>query len=384
MGPDPIALQLADLQAHYAPITVPKKFTRLYSDDEEFGKAFASLHERLNDHFELINDRANTTRHYWASKSREFLALMKELARVLGALRRAGFEVIFSDAYDQALDRCKGWLSSSGGSTVPETFQEIAVIEYDPVFIRPALQVRLAERRPTIKLVMIGSGSYANVYSFVDPEYDIKFALKRAKKGLTERDVARFRAEFKILKGIRYPYIVEVYKYDEGRDEYRLEFCDKTLRAYIKENNQSLRFATRKRIALQFLYGIDHLHRRGILHRDLSLQNILVKMYDGNAVILKLSDFGLAKEVDSQFTRTATAARGTILDPTLDNFKAYGVVNEMYSIGVVLSYILTGRERIATEGALARITWRCTENDTVKRYQNVGDVISDVERLRGL
>ena len=47
---------------------------------------------------------------------------------------------------------------------------------------------------------MVGEGSYAIVFSFIDPDYGIKFAIKRAKKGLDERDLHRFKQEFKALK----------------------------------------------------------------------------------------------------------------------------------------------------------------------------------------
>src|SRR5262249_28118031 len=147
------------------------------------------------------------------------------------------------------------------------------------------------------------------------------------------------REEFNILKRLSFPYIVEVYRYDETRDEYKMEFCDETLRKYIGKRNNNLRFATRKRIALQFLYGISYIHDQRLLHRDLSLQNVLLKVYASKAVLVKLSDFGLAKDHASDFTRTTTEMRGTIRDPMLANFKEYDVLNEVYSIGWVLFYI---------------------------------------------
>ena len=65
---------------------------------------------------------------------------------------------------------------------------------------------------------MVGEGSYAIVFSFIDPDYGIKFAVKRAKKGLGERDLHRFKQEFGVLKRLSFPYIVEVYQYDETRN----------------------------------------------------------------------------------------------------------------------------------------------------------------------
>ena len=107
---------------------------------------------------------------------------------------------------------------------------------------------------------MVGSGSFAHVYSYVDPDYGIKFAVKRAKKDLDERDLQRFKQEFEVLKKLSFPYVVEVYRHDEAHNEYRLEYCDTTLRDYIATRNGKLGFAARNRIALQFLHGVNYLH----------------------------------------------------------------------------------------------------------------------------
>jgi eukaryotic-like serine/threonine-protein kinase len=73
------------------------------------------------------------------------------------------------------------------------------------------------------------------------------------------------------------------------------KYCDATLGQYIASNNAKLSFGTRKRVALQFLYGLNYLHSKGHLHRDVSYGNVLVKRYDGVAVVVKLSDFGLLR-----------------------------------------------------------------------------------------
>src|ERR1035437_3991175 len=135
------------------------------------------------------------------------------------------------------------------------------------------------KRQAALQLKMVGEGSYANVFAFTDPDYGIKFAIKRAKKGIGDRDLQRFKQEFGVLKQLSFPYIVEVYQYDETRNEYKMEFCDETLRDYIHKRNARLSFASRKRIALQFLYGINYIHTQGFLHRDISLQNVLLKVY---------------------------------------------------------------------------------------------------------
>lgn len=373
---------LEDLSQKYAGMPTSNAFLRLYESDVRFGRIFASFHQRLNEHFEAINDRAETTNHYWAEPSRDMIALIKELDEVLNSLNHANFEVQFFEGYRTATVNCKQWLKRGGGSPVPEDFEQIEIIKYEPIFRLSNSSTKLRKRDTGIQLQLIGEGSYAKVFSYIDPDYGTKFAIKRAKKGLNERDLHRFQQEFTILKRLSFPYVVEVYQYDETRNEYRMEFCETTLRDHIKRRNDSLRFASRKRIALQFLYGINYIHSQQLLHRDISLQNVLVKKFDGGAVLVKLSDFGLAKERDSDYTRTKTEMRGTIRDPLLSSFKDYGTCNEIYSIGHVLSYIFSGREALMSGmDAASRIVRKCTAHDVADRYQNVLEVINDVEKL---
>ncbi|MFJ3089720.1 protein kinase family protein [Streptomyces sp. NPDC086838] len=373
---------LADLSEKYQALEVSNAFLRLYEDDDLFGRAFANIHQRLTDHFESINDRAETTHHYWADSSREMIALIKEVGELLRSLRSAGIAVNLTASYATAIESCQSWLARSGGSTIPDDFHQIKLIKYAPIFIRPDTQLKLVKSSNLPRLQLIGEGSYAKVFSYTDPDYEIKFAVKRANKDLNDRDLHRFRQEFEILKGLHFPYIVEVYQYDEARNEYKMEFCDSTLREYIKRRNNKLHFSTRKRIALQFLYGINYIHTEGFLHRDVSLQNVLVKSFDRGAVLVKLSDFGLAKNSDSLFTRTKTEMRGTYRDPLLENFKDYAVCNEIFSIGWVLYYIFTGREALTPQaGPLHEIIRKCTALDISHRYQSVHELISAIDKL---
>jgi hypothetical protein len=69
-------------------------------------------------------------------------------------------------------------------------------------------------------------------------------------------------------------------------------------------------------------------------------------------------------------------------DPLLSSFKDYTVLNEIYSIGWVLSYIFTGRQALKTgTDEVSRIVQKCGTNDTAQRYQRVIGLIADVERL---
>ncbi|ROO90888.1 protein kinase-like protein [Actinocorallia herbida] len=382
---DPVEMMLDDLTDKYANESVSKEFLRLYTDEGRFGRIFAGLHEKLNEHFIAINGRAKSGRHYWADNSRALIALIDELSETLSILRRAGFNILFIDYYDAVIRRCKPWLAMTHGSEIPEGFEYIEIFRYEPVFSQPETAIAIKKQRTTAKLQLIGEGSYAHVFSFVDPDYNIKFAVKRAKKGLDERDLHRFKEEFKILRRLSFPYVVEAYEYDEARNEYKMEFCNETLRDFIRKRNNKLSFGTRKRIALQFLYGINYTHSQRLFHRDLGLQNILLKVYAGNAVLVKLSDFGLAKDHTSNFTRTHTEMRGTIRDPMLASFREYGMPNEVYAIGWILSYIFTGRESLAkVADDVGEIVHKCTNSDVGFRYSNVQEIIVDVERLESI
>ncbi len=70
---DSVELMLADLTSRYAALPASDTFERLYADDTRFGHIFATLHEQLNQHFDSINGRTKTTKHYWADASREML-----------------------------------------------------------------------------------------------------------------------------------------------------------------------------------------------------------------------------------------------------------------------------------------------------------------------
>ena len=160
-----------------------------------------------------------------------------------------------------------------------------------------------------------------------------------------------------------------------------MEFCNATLEKYISTNNSKLAFGTRKRIALQFLYGINYLARKNILHRDLSYGNVLVKTHDHGAVTLKLSDFGLHKPQDSSLTRTGTAMKGTIVDPTLESLKDYSLVNEIHAVGYIVSYIFTGRQAPHLNGALGEVVRKCIDVDHSARFKAITEIITAVDKL---
>lgn len=131
---DSPALMLTDMEEKYEARPSSPAFSRLYEDVGRWGHMFAVLHEELNSHFDGINGRALSTKHYWAGNSRDFLQLIKDLKEDLYALKRGGVDAMLVDSYQQAIERCQPWLSQSGGSVVPDDFEPVTIIKYEPVF----------------------------------------------------------------------------------------------------------------------------------------------------------------------------------------------------------------------------------------------------------
>lgn len=372
---------LRELLDRYQAVEISPRIASLYDVEDQTDRMFAAVHDQLNQLFSFLNTKARGNGHFNADESRQLLALIEEVDDMSKILEIAAGGLTIDDRYRTALETCRGFLNFTQGSGIPDGFL-VDIIKYEPAFLSEDRKVRVHNRPEAFDLQMIGSGSYAHVYRYFDTEYEQTFALKRAKKDASEQDLKRFRQEFDVMKSMRSPYIVNVHRFDADQNQYTMEHCDATLRQHIEKTNNTVTFSTRKRMALQFLYGARHLHARGHLHRDVSYQNVLVKQYDGNIVVLKLSDFGLIKRDESDLTRTESELRGTILDPTLESFKDYALPNEIYCIGFVLSFIFSGRKKIgACTGEIGAIIDRCVHPDPTERYASTLDIIQDVENL---
>ena len=97
--------------------------------------------------------------------------------------------------------------------------------------------------------------------------------------------------------------------------------------------------------------------------------------------MVKVSDFGLAKERGSDLTSTGSAMKGSIIDPTLGSFRDFGPVNDIYAIGFILNYILTGKENLVTDGSrLDSIIQKCSTANPADRYRTVKGIIEDMRK----
>jgi len=376
----------------YSDQQIDADYLELYLGDRDpsqspdlLNHAFASIHERLDREFDWMNSKARNgdSGHFNAENSRTLIDLIDEVRELNTALEKAGKTLTIAPEYVRVLDGSKYWLVASGGSPIPEGFTPVSVEKYEAVFGLSDAALVLVDRSK-VGLTLVGEGAFALVHKFVDPNYNLTIARKKLKRDADARDIERFRREYEIMKKLDFPYILRVYEYNDQENSYTMEFCESTLKQYVKRRNNdpNLSFARRRRIALQFLMGLNYLHSSGICHRDLSLKNVLIREYSSGAVTVKLSDFGLAKPRDSEFTRAETEIRGTIVDPTLNSFKDFAQINDIYVVGFVLSYIFRGVEQLLPgSDPLGEIIQKCSDTYPKRRYQTVLQIIEEVEKL---
>lgn len=365
---------------------IDSTYLDLYYREQILPRAFAFIHAGLDIEFKHMNYKARggSSGHFNADNSRNLLELIDFLDEARTMLNKAGYSLTMNPEYQRVIENAPAWLVASGGSPIPEGFTPIEVESYAPAFGCGDQAVTLPDTH-TAKLTPIGEGAFALVHRFTDPNHGITLARKKLKPGAEDREKERFRREFELMKELQFPYVLEVYKFKETDWSYTMEYCDTSLEDYIaKRNNQSsFGLTTRKRIALQFLYGLNFIHSKGHFHRDLSNKNVLLRTFGGSAVLVKLSDFGLAKLKGSEFTTTETELKGTKIDPALGSFKDFDAVHDIFAAGFILLYIFTGRKNVGRSNAspIDQIIHKCIESQPDRRYQSVMELIADVEAL---
>lgn len=365
---------------------IDSTYLDLYKREQVVPRAFASIHKGLDAEFKWMNYKARngSSGHFNAENSRNLLHLIDRLKEARTVLSKAGHDLVMNPEYQRVIESAPAWLVDSGGSAIPEGFTPIEVESYAPVFSLGDQAVTLADSR-SVKLTPIGEGAFAVVHRFVDPNYGLTLARKKLKPTADEREKERFRQEFELMKELQFPYVLEVYQFRESDWSYTMEHCDVSLEDYVaRRNNQAeFGFMTRKRIALQFLYGLNFIHSKGHFHRDISTRNVLLRTFGGSAVLVKLSDFGLAKRHGSTFTQTETELKGTKLDPALGSFKDFGAVHDIFAAGFVLLYIFTGRKNVGRSSGtqVDRIVQKCISSQPEMRYQSVRELIPEIEAL---
>ena len=189
----------------------------------------------------------------------------------------------------------------------------------------------------------IASGGQATVYRVWDTETGSILALKVMHPHLS-RDasyVERFHREASMAASIKHPNIIRIFEVGEedGSHFMSMEYLPDSLHSLIEAQGK-LPLNRAVNIAYQLCQGLQAAHERGIIHRDIKPQNILLAS-DGTA---KLTDFGIARAADlSTMTRTGMVM-GTphYMSPEQAKGLRVDIRSDLYSLGIVLYQMLTG------------------------------------------
>lgn len=255
---------------------------------------------------------------------------------------------------------------------------------------------------------IIGVGGMAVVYKAYDSIDDRVVAVKILKDEYlaNEEFRRRFKNESKAIAVLSHPNIVKVYdvSYGETLQYIVMEYIDGiTLKEYIENKTFSWKEAVH--FVTQILRALQHAHDKGIVHRDIKPQNIML-IQNGN---IKVTDFGIARFSRSE-TRTMNEnaigsvhyispeqARGDITDDKAD----------IYSVGVVLYEMLTGQVPFQSDSSvsvaimqlqaeakrpreinktipegLEQITMRAMQKNKNDRYQSAAEMLLDLEEFK--
>ncbi|MFZ2490047.1 MAG: serine/threonine-protein kinase [Thermoanaerobaculia bacterium] len=224
---------------------------------------------------------------------------------------------------------------------------------------------------------LLGRGGMGNVYKARELTLDRYVALKivpeaRAKEA---QFIDRFRREAKIAARLRHPRIVSVHEVGQAGPfpYFSMDYIDgNTLRAIIGRR-QALPQEDAISIVGEICRAVAHAHGRGIIHRDLKPENVMV---DGEGDVFVM-DFGLARAAEDPNLTQSGAIVGTpfYMSPEQITGSKLDERSDIYSIGLILYYCLTGEDLFRAEG----ITGVISKHQSVR----VRDVVQTHAMLPG-
>jgi len=196
----------------------------------------------------------------------------------------------------------------------------------------------------------IGSGSYGTIKLGVDLKTKIKVAIKIVQKSkLTKEELNLVATEIDVLKFCKHPNIINFLDHFENSEyifiimEY-IKYGD--LGSYTKKLKKEKVLISEEvaaRIAIQMADGLNYLHRFGIVHRDLKMENIMISKINNNQIVeIKILDFGLSKIIGPN--EKSGERYGTLfyLSPEICVDQPHNKSTDIWSFGILVYFLLAG------------------------------------------
>lgn len=256
---------------------------------------------------------------------------------------------------------------------------------------------------------LVGVGGMADVYKGIDVIDNKPVAIKILKKEFVENEefLRRFRNESKAIAVLSHPNIVKIYDvgFSEKIQYIIMEYIDGiTLKEYIEEE-KVLTWKDTVHFIIQILRALQHAHEKGIVHRDIKPQNIMM-FTDGT---IKVMDFGIAKFAREEGKTATDQAIGSVhyISPEQARGDVTDEKSDIYSVGAMMYEMLTGKKPFDSDNpvsiavmhmhdiperpravnpeipdGLEEIVLKAMEKDPSDRYQSATEMISDIEAFK--
>lgn len=257
---------------------------------------------------------------------------------------------------------------------------------------------------------MIGEGGMSDVYRGIDLSTDRPVAIKILKEEFNNNEelLRRFMNESRAISVLSHPNIVKVFDVSVNDKVHYIVMeliTGITLKEYIEQRGEPLTYKETVHFISQTLRALQHAHDKGIIHRDIKPQNIMI-LEDGS---IKVMDFGIARLARSEIHTDAEQAIGSVhyISPEQAQGAETDLRADIYSTGIMMYEMLSGKLPFEDESAVAiavkqisdeavplkevnpsvpdglcDITMRAMAKDPAMRYQSALDMLRDIEEVK--